>query len=501
MRKNPDGYALILALSAVVILGLLIFSLQMVSLSSVRTVSDEGQRTQSFYAAQSGLERVTRQLTNRAKTLAPSTAEAAATGLSTPASHLGDTGAGSFNVAIITVSVAGNDAVLRLLASGTTTAATRVISQDVKVTLIGGSAGAFPPTALIATGNIKDAGAAPVAGEKVPAGSHVFTCALTGTVPSGVSPCQVKAGGLNTYNVQTTSNPPPVAGQSLKDAAGNYYTVQKVTPVAGDPTRWNVSLAAMNENPTTTTVTQPMNTALLAGPVTLSNANTGAMAAPTGSTLTTNSNNTGTVCDPAVYGCSTYSFPPSALFQLIFGVPKTEFSARMQEQGSFYPKPEPTPEEFSGAACTDRSVVWLKSSDLDVPQECMGSLTSPKVLIVDASGFNGQVQVKVNNGVFYGLIYIISDNKVTLAGNGTYVGSVVSETGVETDPSNNDLSTVTGNGSSVCPALPGSNDKSVKVAKICYNREVVGRISTEVALQLSHYAVTRLPNSWQEHSR
>lgn len=87
MRKNPDGYALILALSAVVILGLLIFSLQMVSLSSVRTVSDEGQRTQSFYAAQSGLERVTRQLTNRAKTLAPSTAEAAATGLSTPASH------------------------------------------------------------------------------------------------------------------------------------------------------------------------------------------------------------------------------------------------------------------------------------------------------------------------------------------------------------------------------------------------------------------------------
>ena len=124
---------------------------------------------------------------------------------------------------------------------------------------------------------------------------------------------------------------------------------------------------------------------------------------------------------------------------------------------------------------------------------CPSIATAPKVLIIDASTANtGNVQIKTDN-TFYGFIYVISGTNVSLTGNGTYVGSVISETSI--DASNFQQTTVVGNGSSDCP------NTGTKPAKICYKTSIAQLMNTEVQNSFRVYKVSRLPNSWTEGSQ
>jgi Tfp pilus assembly protein PilX len=496
-ERQIDGYVLILVLTALVVLGLLSISLTFSSLGSGRAVGDERLRTQAFYTSQAGLERVTRRLKDRAQLLTPSTATFAATQLTTPATLTGDTGTGTFSVDVATESITGNTAILTLTARGKSPGdnATRILSQKVQVVLVGGGAGVYAPSSLVTTGDVKDNGAAPVAGQKytnLPA--RTFTCVTPATsdTPAGTSPCKGTAGGLNTYTLETPASltDAPKSGETYKDAAGKVYVVQRVemnNPLA--PTKATVTLASMSENPSAGSA-EPMNAALVNNPsVSLSKTNTAAISTPAGSTLTNPSNNTGGVCDPAVYGCTAYGFPPSSMFQLIFGTTKEDFKARMVERGAAFTS---TP---TAAQC--QPIMWVTVTDFT--NNCTTSLASPRVIVIDArAGTSGNVQIKTDTE-FHGLVYIISNTDVKMTGNGSFKGSVVSEAGVEADPKVNSDTDVGGNGiASTCPIVGAVKGNSSKPAKICYNADVISVINQNVSAALSTYTVTRLPNSWKE---
>lgn len=499
MRERlTDGYVLILVLTALVVLGLLSISLMFSSIGTGRAVGDERLRTQAFYTSQAGLERVTRRLKDRAQELTPLTATYAATQLTIPPSVTGSTGAGTFTVALVTESITGNTAILNLTATGKSPGdnSTRILSQKVQVVLVGGGAGVYAPSSLVTTGDVKDNGAAPVAGQNytnLP--KRTFTCVTpaTSTTPTGTSPCKGTAGGLNTYTLETPASliDAPKSGETYQDAAGKVYVVQRVTmdnPLT--PTKATVTLAAMTENPSAGSA-EPMNAALVNDPaVSLTKTNTAAISSPAGSTLNNPSNNTGGVCDPAVYGCTAYAFPPSSMFQMIFGTTKEDFKARMEERGATYTS--------APLAADCQPIMWVTTTQYT--NNCVTSLASPQVVVIDARGpSGGNVQIKTES-VFHGLVYVISNSDVKMTGNGSFKGSVVSEAGVEADPTANSDTEVGGNGiSGSCPVIEAENGKGKgKVAKICYSADVIDVINQRVNAALSTYTVTRLPNSWKE---
>lgn len=490
MKRREEGYILVLALTVMLILGLMLSTLVASTISASRSTGLERGRTQAFYAAQSGLERITRHLNDRSQLLTTDNADTAAGQLIVPSFETGSVTTGAFTVDMTKKNSTQTIAVVHLKSTGTNvdSGATRILEGDVQVLVQGANTGLYAPAALITTGDIKNNGAAPVSGEVVPiitgvSKTRIFNCS-SGSPVGGNTPCKTVTGGLNTYTLTTQSiapQVPPAPGTLFTDATGQQYSAQKVTTTGTTPLTSTVTLVAMNENPASALTVTSLNNQLVSNPqVSLTQSDFQAMSSPVGSSLAAASANTSGVC--LTYGCSNYNFSPSALFQMIFGTTKEAFKARMQERGTYY---------SSGTPDCNARIVWVVTNSFD--NNCPSIATAPKVLIIDASTANtGNVQIKTDN-TFYGFIYVISGTNVSLAGNGTYVGSVISETSI--DASNFQQTTVVGNGSSDCP------NTGTKPAKICYKTSIAQLMNTEVQNSFRVYKVSRLPNSWTEGSQ
>lgn len=476
-----------------VVLMLLVSTTLVVSFSTTRTTTDETQKIQAFYAANTGVERTLARI-KRARSSASSTTASGAAALLVAAANTNSSvtlpEGGSYSVSVSAATPGADGLVpLTIVSTGRNTAqnATRRMVYRLKVRLTppSGNLGLFAPAAITTTGGGVNSGNAPIQGVSGSANlarSFTVTCApAAGTVDicAGV-------GSPATYTV-TASGVMPSVGQMITYTDSAKRTLQyRVSAVQGN----SVTLVAINERlvtavssngnrVTTTVTTSPLKNLTALAPT------TGVPAVLTyyqSDGTRTNGSNTDSTC--GVYGCYSFDVPPSELFKFIFGVDKTTFKTGLGSAALTTYDRCPGPLDL-----TVPTVQWLTASGNVSLTNC----DTPRVLVVEATG--GSFTVSLNNSTFKGLLYVINDGAIRFQGNGTIGGALIAETGTAT--SNPEVNIAGTAKIGVC-GQSGNHDP-----KACYDREVLDTLVDDLTAQVSLSrppAVDPEDDAWSEEA-
>jgi|GEM_PF-4188011 len=513
--EKSSGFILVAVLLIIVTIGILSLTLSMVSVTSLRSTTDETRRLQAFYSANTGLERTYARIKSMSNAGTVTSIDQLASSLGTTT---GSVPGGSFTVtpSVVSRTTRGGELALRSTGKDTAASAERVVETTVSVELgTPGNVGVYAPAAFTTTGDTVNSGNAPIAGSSDPDPNSNLDYGFTCSPASTGNQC-VGSGSPATYSVTLTSgtvcNPKTLVGAGSENCLniGEYITHPSntgaryvVTGIEGN----DVTLKAISELRATTReecrrergvmTCSPVITGYEPAPLSHDGSNTltlrredsvaSIMYYNSSASPTLNGTQASGTC--TTYACTTFSFPPSSLFEMTFGTDKSTFYAGL-----------PAASKSTADACN--TVTWAAVTDTTVHMsnctttDASGNTTPmPRVLIIDTRAATGdQVQVKLNSGTFHGLLYVIGDNRqISFTGNGTFAGAMIAETGTGTS---NPAARVSG--SANVQACTGTSQHD---PKLCYDAAVLARLSNALVDWVSvpsKTVVERVTYSWKE---
>lgn len=485
MNRGQSGYALVAALGLTVILMLFVSLSVTASLRARTTTAREGQKTQAFYAAQTGLERAISLGTKLKNYVLPptyTTSRQAADWLAAKITAMsGTVPGGTFTVTATVTDGATSTApaMLTISSEGTTVGggSTRLVrtSFPITVTKLSQDVGpllASAPAALTITGNSGINGSAPIAGVTGAAGAtHNMSCPVqfqagatcqkssidpekytltyTGTVPSEFKPGKILrpttvASGQTSeerYIVEA------VQGNSVKMTVLSDYIRNQTGPGQRRTfsSSGNIAMQELNNVP--------------------------ALMMPVDTDFSKISANVRDVC--STYECGHYTLTPDQLFRAIMGYSKDEMLAKFTAMDDTRPGSLNTSGTLN---CSGPSAQWMTISGSRSTAN-ISQCANPKLTVIDArNSTSSTLDINIpTQQSYHGLLYVIAKPGVPIkmTGNVGFAGAVIMDNG-----SGGLDMTGTGNFNTDCKDVQ-LEDGLKKTPKLCYDVDNLANIRND----------------------